>query len=265
MAMTEVTLATGIEAMSEDRQFDERRSLLQRRVDALVIQGDDDFQNAAEISRTIALYIKRVGEVFDPICATAHTAWKTATTQRKTLLDPAEELKRAVGDKMAAYEQAVEAARREAEEKARVERERLEAEARAVAEAEERRLRAIEEDRLLAAAAQAEDEGDVETAERLISEPVVVPTVAVMPVFTPPPAMAVPAAKATGISFSWTYSAALKDIDKLIAAAFNGDSTARSLLTMDQARANGVARAVKDEFRVPGVELVKTRTQATRT
>ena len=72
------------------------------------------FEQAAEMVKGIATYIKRVGEVLDPMVEAAYRSHKVAVKQRDGLLAPAMGAKRILGERMAAWEQEQARARREA-------------------------------------------------------------------------------------------------------------------------------------------------------
>lgn len=247
----------------------EREALEQQGV-ALVRQAQDlavidgaTFERAGEDVKLVKAYQKRVHEVFDPIVETANIAHKTAVAQRKKLLAPAEEAEAILKRAMGAYQAEQERLRREAEEAIRREQERLEAEAQRIADEEAERLRKEAEDAQIDRAAEAEAQGDIETAERILSAPVFVPTVTPMPVFTPP--MTVPQApKLNGVSFRDQYTAELVSLDDLIAAAAGGNSAAKSCLMFNQATANGLARSTRGTLTVPGVKFKKGNIAAIR-
>lgn len=231
-------------------------------VAALAVKDPAAFEQAAEMSRTITAYIKRVGEVLDPIVDAAHKAHKVAVAQRDALLKPAQGAKRVLGERMEAYDREIQRQRREAEMAAQRERERLEAEERERVAAEQRRLQAEADERALAAAVAAEAAGDVQLAERIVAAPPVVVPVAPRPVFTPP-VVAPPAAVSAGISFRDNYRAEVTDLAALVKAVAAG-SQPLTLLMANQVALNQVACALKDALAIPGVRAVNDRTMATR-
>jgi hypothetical protein len=113
------------------------------------------FQQAGLFLRTVAQYVKKVGEVFDPVVDAAHKAHKVAVEQRKKLLEPAQQAERMVKGEMSAFE---------AQERARV------AAAEAAAYQERRRLEQARE----AEAAALVKAGKIDQAARVIEAPVVV-------------------------------------------------------------------------------------------
>ena len=99
--------------------------------------------------------------------------------------------------------------------------------------------------------------GDTAGAERLISEPVLVPTVAPAPVFAPP-AVVVEVPKVAGISFRVDWSAEVTDLSQLVLAVAEQRQSI-GLLLPNQTALNQMARALKGSMRVPGVEAVSKR------
>ena len=90
--------------MSEDITALEQQSRTFAR--AMVIADAESYALVGAELVTIATYIKRVGEVFDPICSAAAKAHKVAVAQRDALLKPAMGAKRARGEQRAAWDQA---------------------------------------------------------------------------------------------------------------------------------------------------------------
>src|SRR3990167_7931739 len=155
-------------------QVEQQGLVLVQQAEEIAVRDPATFQEAGGFLRQIAGYLKRVGEVFDPIVDAAHKAHKVAVDQRKKMLEPAQVAERILKGQMAVYEQA--------------ERERVAREQRA-ADAERRRL---EDEARLAVAASLESQGKPVAAAAALTAPVAVP------VFTPP-VPAVP--KAEGVSF----------------------------------------------------------------
>ena len=207
-------------------QVEQQGLVLVQQAEEIAVRDPATFQEAGGFLRQIAGYLKRVGEVFDPIVDAAHKAHKVAVDQRKKMLEPAQVAERILKGQMAVYEQA--------------ERERVAREQRA-ADAERRRL---EDEARLAVAASPESQGKpVAAAAGLPAPPA-------MPIFTPP-VTAVP--KAEGISFRDKWSAEVVDPMALIKAVANGEAPA-NLVIPDQQALNRLAGALKGEMRVPGVE-----------
>jgi hypothetical protein len=239
----------------------EATGLTQAAADIQVVDAGS-FERASEFLKGVALYIRRVGEVLDPIVEAAHQAHKVAVRQREMLLGPAKSVKLVLGQRMAAWEQEQTRLRREAEERARQARERQEREARERAAAEQRRLQQAAETKRLDEAAALEAKGDAVGAERLLAQPMPAQIVNVTPVFTPQPMVAAPP-KLEGVSFSDGWKAEVTDLGALIAAVAAGQQPA-TLLLPNQVALNQLARAMKRSLNVPGVTVVEVRRPSVR-
>ena len=200
--------------------------VLVTQAEEIVVRDTASFHEAGLFLRTIASYMKKVGEVFDPIVEAAHRAHKVALEQRTRMLEPAQAASRMVKGEMATFEQA--------------ERDRVAAEQRK-AEAERGRL---EDDERLRNATRLEQQGKPEAAAAALTAPVEVP------VFTPP-VQAAP--RAEGISFRDSWSAEVTDLLALARAVADG-VVAPTLLIPNQPALNKMAVALKGELRIPGVQ-----------
>lgn len=254
-----------VETMTEalDAPLVRQGDTLAAEVDALRVVDDATFQRAAGLRVRLATWLKEAHAFFDPMCDSTYKAWKTTTERRKSVIEPRETGYRALGDRMGEYEQEQERLRQVAETAAQRERERLEAVALAEAEAEQARLTTEAEDAAIEAAIAAAEAGDTQAAERIVAAPVVVPTVQPAPVVVAPVQIAAPVA--AGYSSHPTWSARLDSLPDLVRAAAAGNSVALSCLSFDQVRANGLARSLRNNLKVPGVTAVEKRTTATRT
>lgn len=107
------------------------------------------------------------------------------------------------------------------------------------AEAEERRLREIArkelEERQLQDAVEAEVNGDLEEAQAIIEEEMFVPTPIVKP--------DVPKVDNRKYATRWTWK--VTDINKV----------PREYLMVDQIKVNGIVRAMKDNTKIPGIQV----------
>jgi hypothetical protein len=249
-------------AVPEAPALNQQGGELARAVAALQVTDDATFGQAGEWLRTIKGYLGRVAEVFDPIVDAAHKAHKVAVEQRKGLLTHALDAERTLKARMALYEQEQERKRREAEAAAARERARLEAEERERVAAEQKRLQAEAEEKRLAEAVQAEQRGDTETAERLVSAPVDIAPVVSKPVFVPP-IMAPPAPRVEGVSFRDEWSAEVTDLSALV-KAIAGGTVPLTLVKADQVALNGMARSLREAMKIPGVKAVSKRNVAAR-
>jgi len=127
-------------------------------------------------------------------------------------------------------------------------------EQKALQEAEQRRLqdeaRKREEDARLEIAAQAEAEGAPEGVVQEILE-----TSTELPITFAAPTYI----KAPGLSTRMLYSAEVTNI-RVLCAAIAAGTAAETLVQPNEVALNGLARCMKDSFRVPGCKLVKKDT-----
>lgn len=183
----------------------------------IVITDQQSYGLAGEILVKVKGLRARIAEVFDPIIEKAHSAHKEAINQKKKVEAPLLIAEAHVKPLMAFWVNEQERKRREDEAK-------LRAEALAKAEAEQ-----------LARAEAAEKRGDHKAAEAIVSRPIQVAPV-VLPVETP---------KVAGVSFRQNWKARVVDL-ALVPLEY---------LVPDMVALNGVARALKNQARVAGVEF----------
>lgn len=208
-------------------QVEQQGMVLVSQAEEIAVRDASTFQQAGVFLRNIAGYIRKVGEVLDPIVEAAHRAHKVAVEQRKKLLEPAQTAERIVKGEMAAFDQA---------ERARV------AEAQRRAEAERRRL---EDEERLRNATQLEAAGKSAQAEAALVAPVTVP------MFTPP-VQAV--TKAEGVSFREDWGFEIEDAALI----------PREYLIPDEKKIGALVRALKEQTRIPGVKVISRRIASVR-
>lgn len=220
----------------------------------LVIDVPDKFETAARWLREVVAPLKRtITETFRPRIEEAHALHKGLLADEKRFLAPVEEADRLVRGKLAAYEAEQARLRREAEAAAQRERERLEREARELAAAEQRRLQTEAEDRRLQEAVQLEAAGDRDGAERMIAAPVAAPVVTPATVFVPRPPIAAPP-KVEGVSFRTEFDFRIVDESRI----------PREYLAVDEKKIRGVVKALRQQARIPGVEVFERRVSSVR-
>ncbi|MGH9390686.1 MAG: hypothetical protein ACRD1Z_13805 [Vicinamibacteria bacterium] len=177
----------------------------------------------------------REWEGFDQPIDSAHKAHKFLVKLRTMALTPYEQAKAALNMRMTAYE----------------------SEARRKAEEEQRRLEALarkaEEDRLLAEAQAAEEAGDHDAAEEIVSQPVVAAAVTVAPKI----------AEIQGVSSHFSYKA---EVDNLLELARHVVAHPEDLnmIEPNSVAINGRARSQRDGFKLPGCRLVKETVRSAR-
>ena len=206
-------------------------ALMVRAANGLTITCNEDYDKGNALLKDIKARIKQVKEYWKAPKAAALNAHKTLVARENDMLKPLESAEGVIKRAMLDYTTAIEKARREAEEAARRER-----------EAEAKRLEAL--------AAQAEEQGDEDTAEILrdMSEEVPMPTVNAEPV---------PVSK--GASVRTTWKARVTD-PKLVPAYFDG----YELRTINMTALNSIARWRNGEAEIPGVEFYRESTLSVR-
>lgn len=189
---------------------------------AVKVVDIESYRYAGELWKGIGDMIKEVKATFDPICEAAHKAHKAATAKRASFLDPLESVYRSVKRLMSDYDAEQERIRR----------------------AEEERLREIarkeEEERRLREAIALEESGQEEIAAAVMEAPIRVPPV-VLPKTTP---------KFDGgpiFRTVWKYR------------IVNPSLIPREYMMPDQVKIGGVVRSLKDQCRIPGIEVYKER------
>jgi hypothetical protein len=220
-----------------EERLPERDSLIAQ-ARALQIVDDESYGRAGENLKAIMGLLDVIDESCDPLIQQAHQTHKDAIKQKKGFQGDLPEAKGILRSKIG-------------EREAELDRIARAEEARLAAEAKER-----DEAARLKEAVALDEAGEHEEADRVLDEPSL----------PPPPSVAVHKPKVEGVSTRYLYSTKLKNLDELTdaAAATPKGSVERRLLAFNQTPANQLARALKEDFRVPGVELVKTPSVSVR-
>lgn len=201
---------------------------------ALTIRDAKSYEAACDFLKGIKALRGEIADTFDPHVKRAFEAHRALCKEKQDAERPLTEAERIVKDAIRAYDDEQERIRRE-------EQRRLQEEARQ--REEERRLEeAIALDQEAAATG---DAGKHLEAEAILAQPITVPVVAVAPV-TP---------KVTGISFRETWSGRVTDLAALIRYAA-ANPQFMTLLQVNQPVLNGLARSLKNNLKVPGVDVV---------
>ena len=217
--------------MNETIEVVEQQALsVPEQAKAIIVTNNDQFAKGEEFLAICKALENEIHKAWDETVELAHAAHKSAVAKRKGFLDPLEEGRRLVKQKMIAYQDEQERIRREEQRKAD----------------EEARKRA-EQDALDAALA-AEKEGDKETAEAIIQEPVYVP-----PVFVPKVA---PAASRLSAGRS-VWSGECVNLMALVKAVAEGKQPLSYLEASKTVL--GVAAKMKAACNIPGVRAVEKR------
>lgn len=231
----------------------------------IVITNDDEYVSASE-------YIKQLREAFRKVDDEEKSGTKPLNETLKKIRgwfkptkDKLEQAADIVKRKRIDYERAVEAKRQEeqrkAEEAARKERERLEKrrldEERKAREREEALRKAAEEadaaerqkiEARIAAARERSEAKQEEFAQQAAS--VTAPII-----HRAPP-------KVAGVATRGVWKAEIEDLDAVIKAAAAGDTMARACLCADAKVLTANAKAMKENFKVPGVRVWEDKTVA---
>ena len=197
----------------------------------LTVSSNEQYEQGEGLLATCKQLETEIHAAFDPIVEKANLAHKEAVAQRTKYLTPIEEGRKILKQKMIAYQSDQEIKRFK-------EQQRLEAEARKRAD-----------DEALASAVQAEAEGDKETADAILSEPVqVAPVVAQR---TAPAASRLSAGRSV-------WSAEVVNLMMLVKSIAAGTQPI-TLIQANETALNGMARSLKGSMAIPGVKAVERK------
>lgn len=196
--------------------------------DALAVKVVDEqtYLQAGEILTGIKGVEKKIKEYFKPLKEQAHKAWKGICDRENQELDKLKPAAAHLNRQMVAYHEEEERKRKEEERRLK----------------EEARKR--EEEERLAAAIEAEKEGDKEIADAILDEPVHIPA----------PVMAPVAPKVAGLAVKTTWKAHVTSFSLLLKAVAEGKAPAMCL-EVNQSFLDAQARAGKGTITFPGVEM----------
>jgi hypothetical protein len=219
------------------REWEATVPLVVQEAQGLAITSQADYEGAADFVKMVTLRLKQLEDVFGPIAAKQYAAWKETKAQQARFAEPLQEAKKTVVAKIAAWDLEQERLRRE-------EQRRLEEEARKAAEEE-----------LLAEAVAAEAAGvESAVAEAILSAPLAPKVVVVPPAHQ----------RAEGVSKARdNWSCELVSLAALVKHAA-AHPEALGLLQVNQVAANQMARALKENFNVPGLKAVNRPTVSVR-
>jgi len=213
----------------EVKRIEETALAWPARAASIVVADQESYNAAAELVVEIVTLERQIVEHHKPIKDAAFAAHKAACAAEKKLLDPLAQAKTIIKRSIVAWEQEQERIRLEAQRKAQEEQRRLE---------EEERLRlAIE-----AEAAGAPEE----TKQEILSMPVIV---------MPRPVVAPTFQRAAGVTTSQRWKAEVFDMKALCRAIAEG-RVSTELVQPNLVALNGMARAMKATFQIPGCRAV---------
>lgn len=214
-----------------EQKLEQGGALMVKTANGLTITTHEDYDKGTTILKDIKTRVKAVKEYWKGPKEAANAAHKELVAKEAQMLKPLQEAESIIKKAMLAYTTEVERKRREAEEAARKAREE-----------EVKRLEAI--------AAQAEAQGDTDTAEimRDMAEEVPIGEIT---------AEAAPTAK--GVSVRTTWKARVID-PKAVPAYFEGVE----LREINMTALNNIAKWRNGEAQIPGVEFYKDSTMSVR-
>lgn len=208
-----------------EQQMEQEGALMVKRVAGLTITNDAEYERGGDILKDIKARIKAVKDYWKAPKAAAQAAHKTLVDREKQMLKPLEDAEGTVKKTMLAYT----------------------TEQRRIAEEAARKAREEEQARLAALAAQAEQQGDADSAAFMrdmmdTEEPQQVQTAA-----------------AKGVSVCTTWKARVTD-PKLVPAYFDG----YELREINMTALNRLARQYEGGLNIPGVEFYMDETLSVR-
>lgn len=210
-------------------QLEQKALSLPEQAKAVRITDSVSYSQAAELLKGIVAVRKEITEHHAPLKLKAHEAHKAICDAEKKLLEP-----------IATAEQTIKAAIGGYDMQQRRLQEQAEREAREKFEAEQAEM-------IEAAAVEAESQGaSAEEVKAIIEQPLIIPRLA-RRVETKP----------AGISTSYTYSAQVVNMRELCRAIADGKA-ASTLLTPNATALNQLARAMEEQFNIPGCRITKT-------
>jgi hypothetical protein len=199
------------------------------RAKALIVTTDEEYAAGATLLQEIKSLRNQVNAAFDPIIKAAHATHKKAISSKKEVEAPLETAERAIKGTMGEW----------AAEKERL---RLQAE-REAAEAARKAQDALDRAEALKTKVARERAAEAARAAQIEKEE------------TSKVAAAASKTKAKGVSTSKRYSAQVHDLGALIKFV-SANPSFRNLLEPNMTALNGLARAQKDHFSIPGVRAV---------
>jgi hypothetical protein len=250
-------------AATETQEIQRETGALVDQARSLIVKSPAQYEEAGRIVIAIRRVRKSIADTFGPIKKKAHAAWLEVLAQEKKHDTPLEAAERQLSGIMGNFQAEVEAERQRI---AREEAKRREEEQRAAqAKADEERAAQLrlDEDARLAHAAALEAEGKHAEANAVLDAPPPPPPPPAPPA-APAPVAAMPEApKADGVSFRQNWKARVVDLQLLLEAVASG----RQPLTMieaNQKALDGIAKALKGEARIPGVEFFSETVSSVR-
>lgn len=209
-----------------EQRMEQEGALMVKRVTGLTITNDAEYERGGDILKDIKARIKAVKDYWKAPKAAAQAAHKTLVDREKQMLKPLEDAEGTVKKTMLAYT----------------------TEQRRIAEEAARKVRQEEQARLAALAAQAEQQGDADSAAFMRDM-----------MDAAEPEQVQPTAAAKGVSVRTTWKARVTD-PKLVPAYFDGYELREINMTM----LNNLAQWNKGRLDIPGVEFYRDSVMSVR-
>lgn len=209
-----------------EQQMEQEGALMVKRVAGLTITNDAEYERGGDMLKDIKARIKAVKDYWKAPKAAAQAVHKTLVDREKQMLKPLEDAEGTVKKTMLAYT----------------------TEQRRIAEEAARKAREEEQERLAALAAQAEQQGDADSAAFMRD---------MMDAAEPEQVQLTAAAK--GVSVRTTWKARVTD-PKKVPAYFDGYELREINMTV----LNGLARQYEGGLEIPGVKFYTDSTMSVR-
>jgi len=213
----------------------------------IVVKDQPSLMRANAFFLDIKALRKKIDDTFSPIIQAAHKTHQEAIAQRKLVEEPLIVAEKYLNGQVTDYKREQDRIRLEEEERLRQEAIKAEAE-----------RRQKEEEERLAQAAELEAAGAKEEAEALMNEAIEEKEKPIE-IYIPPPAT--PKVELEGAIVKTYYSAKVTNLAKLIKAVAERRAP-ENCLEPSMTVLNGLARSLKKEMKIDGVELVVTSSMA---
>ena len=241
---TAIVLNVSPELLGPGSAYEERRAALRKEYSPIIqaakeltVDSVDTYEEANKLGRLLQAASKETEAFFKEVKVQVDAIKKPVLAAEKEHMNPLEEQKLRLGREITSWDIKV---RREREEEERKAREEAEKQAR-----EDQLQRAVE----------LEAAGELQQAEAILDEPVYVPPVIIQSVTAP---------KVQGKVAKTTYKARVTDLKALIKAVADGKAPIGALVA-NESFINNRARDDKENFSIPGCELVRDETTHFRT
>lgn len=217
-----------------ERELGKEVSLIEKNAESLVIETDDDFKGASDLTRSVKTMQKKVEEYWEPMRLSTKKAYDDVLAHKKEMLDPLKSAEKILKGKITDYTVKQQEIQRKREE-------------------ERKRLAQEEADRKLAEAIECQKNGDAIGAEMAMAEAEVMDDMAAGSNTAPQ------TPKADGVSMSKTWKiTAINEEEVPI------DINGAVIRPVDQSAIMALIKATKGKIKIPGVTYEETVTVSVR-